>query len=288
MEQTKLSVMFEKGVGEVQARGASLRERTRLTLGWVTDLINLAISYGVTLYNDGRHDLCYRLYAEVAVQVLAGPSQEAEGTSEAARVARADLARALEASRGMEESDAAWCMRHAFDKVVASHQVEDRHIQALVELGQAAFARGDYEGSIHALKAGIAKFDEVTGPDPQDTPAAWRVGFLLLGHAYFAAGRYGEASATVRQGMGLVPDWLESGIEIQDQYLKPEMFQAQVARLGDHLAANPDAHEARFLYGYIHYFSGEKPTASRILRHHLQLRPNDDDAQELLGMAMVP
>lgn len=285
MDDPKLSAMFEQGVGEVQARAAQHRQAQPLTLGLLADLISLAISYGVTLYNEGRHDYCYKLYAEVALQVTT--ADHPEGSSPEVQEAYRDLERALRESQAMDDSDAAWCMRHAFDKAMLSYQIQDRHIHLLVEMGQSAFARGDYGGAASAYQSATARFDELKGPDAEETPAAWRLAYLLLGHTWFAAGRYEQAAEVIRAGMRLVPDWCGSRIRIQDQYLQKERLQEQIEALGQHLSDHPEDRQARFLYGYVHFFSEEKPAASRILRHHLQLFPEDEEAQEIVGAAML-
>jgi tetratricopeptide (TPR) repeat protein len=285
MDDPKLSAMFSKGLGELRSRAAAHRQAPELTLGLLADLISLAISYGVTLYNEGRHDYCYQLYAEVALQITASevPEWGPLDTQEAYH----DLERALRDSQYMEESDAAWCMRHAFDKAMLAYQIQDRHIHLLVEMGQSAFARGDYGGAASAYQRATVNFDQLKGPDPEETPAAWRLAYLLLGHTWFAAGRYEQAAEVIRAGMCLVPDWCGSRIRIQDQYLDKDRLQAQIEALGAHLGEHPEDRQARFLYGYVHFFSDEKPAASRILRHHLQLFPEDEQAQEIVGAAML-
>lgn len=288
MEGTKLPVLHQQALQDVRAHGHAMAELDRMTLGRIADVISTAISYGVPLYNEGGPEYCYSVYREVAIQVQAVPDEAIEAMEERARIAFDSLVDALRRAEVIDdESDAAWTMRHAFDRIMARFHAEDSHVRKLVELGQAAFARGDFEGAVATYAEGVDAFNELAGVDEEDAPAAWRVGMLLLGHARFAIGDYAGAVNDLRRGMQLVSDWTDSGIDMRRQYLHPEQFDQQLEALGDHVADNAQDGDARFLYGYVHFFCGETAKASTILRHHLQLSPEDAESAFLLGAAMV-
>lgn len=287
MDDPRLTLVFEQGLATLRQHGTTALEEETITQGWIADMIGLAISHGVTLYNEGRHDLCHRLYAEAATQVLSAAAQR-HNLTDKTRTAVDDLQDALQRRQHLEDpSDAAWWMRHAFDKIMLAQQIHERHAHHLVELGQSAFARSDHKGAIRAYQTATELSRELRGFKSEEAPAAQRIAWLLLGHALFADQNYEASAKALREGMQHVPDWPESGIDIRDQYMRKEEFAAQVSTLGDHLAAEPRDHDARFVYGYVHYFSDEKQQAARVLRHHLQLNPDDRAAQDLLGAAMM-
>ena len=265
-----------------------MTELPRLTLGRIADLISTAIGYGVPLYNEGSPEFCYSVYREVALQIQAVPDEIVDGATSRARRAYEGLGRAVtRAEQSDDVNDRAWLMRHAFDRIMSRFHAEDAHMRKLVELGQAAFARGDFDGAVDTYEEAVSQFDELTGAEAAGAPAAWRVAMLLLGHAKFATGDYLGAVADLRRGMQLVSDWTDSGVDMRRQYLHPEQFDAHLEALGDHVADHAQDADARFLYGYIHFFSGERAKASTILRHHLQLTPDDAEGAFLLGASMM-
>ncbi len=288
MEGAKLPVLHQQALQDVRAHGRAMAGLERLTLGRIADLISTAIGYGVPLYNDGSAEYCYSVYREVALQIEGVPDEVLAEALPPAAVARVALAEALRRAELIDDvSDSAWTMRHAFDRIMSRFHAEDSHMRKLVELGQAAFARGDFAGAEATYAEAVSQFDELAGVDDTDAPAAWRVGMLLLAHAQFAVGDYTGAVLHVRRGMNLVADWTDSGIDMRRQYLHPEQFDEQLEALGDHVADNAQDAGARFLYGYIHFFSGERAKASTILRHHLQLSPDDVEGAFLLGASLM-
>lgn len=80
----------------------------------VRQKIARAIRIGAPAYNQGRHDVCARVYREAANDIL-------QGLPAGVRDASADLLhKAIHDASGRVPTDAAWIFRHAFDTLLAS------------------------------------------------------------------------------------------------------------------------------------------------------------------------
>lgn len=74
-----------------------------------------AIRVGAPAYNEGRPEVCARVYRDAAKEILDGTRNDASAEG----VTRY-LERALRDASGRAPNDAAWVLRHAFDAILAS------------------------------------------------------------------------------------------------------------------------------------------------------------------------
>mmetsp|Transcript_25179 Transcript_25179/g.41431 ORF Transcript_25179/g.41431 Transcript_25179/m.41431 type:complete len:290 (-) Transcript_25179:550-1419(-) len=77
-----------------------------------------AISRGVPLFNSGNVSECYSVYQSTASEILQKVGTQLND------VHRSLLSNALERAQSQSAKDAAWTMRHAFDEILLSAQVE--------------------------------------------------------------------------------------------------------------------------------------------------------------------
>ena len=80
----------------------------------IRERIVQVIRHGAPTFNEGRVDVCVRLYRQAAEHIAALASGDPGGAAVAAL-----MKRAIVESQGKSDSDAAWVLRYAFDTVLA-------------------------------------------------------------------------------------------------------------------------------------------------------------------------
>jgi len=113
----------------------------------------------------------------------------------------------------------------------------------LIDRGDDFFARGAFRRAVEMYRAAARK-------EPKDP-----MGALALGHGLFAVGAYREAAAELRRGLRLYPALVQVQMNRRDFYAVPAVFDAQLARLAEHVNASPADRSARFLLGYNYFFT---------------------------------
>jgi hypothetical protein len=100
----------------LRAARVAPRAAAKLTLAAAPrEVLVKAIRVGAPAYNEGRADVCARVYRDAARECLL----HLAGASEATQV----LERALRDASGRAHSEAAWVLRHAFDQLLAAPPV---------------------------------------------------------------------------------------------------------------------------------------------------------------------
>ena len=128
-----------------------------------------------------------------------------------------------------------------------------KEAERLVRLARAAFAEGAY-GRAAEL------FERATTADPADGGI-----YFLHAQAKFAAGRYSDAVAQIRDGLARDRRWPESAYNPAAMYGDPRQFAKHLADLKKAAADTPTV-TLEFLLGVQLWFSGEKADADRIFR----------------------
>jgi serine/threonine-protein kinase len=114
-----LSSLRSRGVVSATAVAPlSARPSTVAMSGAVADEIRerivQAIRHGAPAFNEGKVDVCVRLYRQAAEQIASVASTDPGGAAVSAL-----MRRAVAESTGKGDSDAAWVLRYAFDTVLA-------------------------------------------------------------------------------------------------------------------------------------------------------------------------
>ncbi len=133
-----------------------------------------------------------------------------------------------------------------------------------VRLGRAAFAAEEY---------GLAAdhFDRAAQAKPEDP-----LPLFLRAQAHFAAGRYADAVADIRDGMKKAPDWPAAKFDPKELYgPAADRFEAHLAALRKAVAANPADPALAFLLGYELWFTGDRPAAMQLFRDAAKLTPGN-------------
>ena len=143
----------------------------------------------------------------------------------------------------------------------------------LVGLGRAAFAAGDYgRAAEHFERAGTA--------DPADAPA-----HFLHAQAKFAAGKYADAGACLRDGLARDPAWPTAAFDPTGLYGdRPERFVLHLIALKKAVADNPGQPALEFVLGYELWFSGDKAEADKLFRAAEKRLP----APGVIGLFKLP
>lgn len=122
--------------------------------------------------------------------------------------------------------------------------------------------------------------------------------FLLLSQAHLAVGEYRDAAGAARLGMSLLPqeDWGYVVMNFRNYYHDAD-YVAQVRRLRQFIAENPDHADSRFVLGYHLVFLGYSESANREayfaaadreLSKAAELNPRDEWANRLLELVGSP
>jgi tetratricopeptide (TPR) repeat protein len=85
---------------------------------------------------------------------------------------------------------------------------------------------------------------------------------IALGISEFALGRFEDASRAIREGVVRMPGLARSSLDLRDGYGRPEAlrrdFAAHLAALETHVETHGDDAGARFLLGFMRYYSGDR------------------------------
>lgn len=105
---------------------------------------------------------------------------------------------------------------------------------------------------------------------------------FALAHALFALGDYGNAAFLIRRGMKILPDWPREGSSLHELYGKPGDLKEHVLALRVYLDLHPDDLDARFLLGYVAFFTGDLDGAEAAFSAVLAANPASVEAQAFL------
>lgn len=106
---------------------------------------------------------------------------------------------------------------------------------------------------------------------------------LALAHALFALGDYTNAAFMIRRGMQILPQWPTVGTSLHELYGNPDDLAEHTIALRVHLDAHPDDGDARFLLGYVSYFSGDLDGAEAAFQSVIAANPGNAETQAFLN-----
>ena len=279
---------LEAGRAEVRRQAGRFDEAPHVTITTVAQLIEVAISFGAGIYNDGDEEGCYDLY-DLTTRLIIEASRKHPIGEQTDRLID-DLLRALHRAEACDNPRmAAWMLRHAFDKTVVTQQVESERVQWLGRLGEDAFLRGDYGGSADTLRSAAAIAHELFAREEGEGGIqTFHLAVLYFGHASMLLEDDETAYHWLRIGVRAVPHLTKLEFDLRDlgEHYKP--FSAQLERLAQTPEDDPHYRRAIFLRAYVLTFSGMTKQSSEMLRYHLGQDPEDEDAQRLLAMMAPP
>ena len=276
--------IFEQGLDAVRAEAREFAREPGLTLTTLASLVECAISFGAGIYNDGSPRECYLLYSEAASLALDASHGAEMGhrTSDAIDDLTRALARAATASDAGDANTAAWIMRHVFDKTIVQQQLAVEGVQWMLKLGEAAFARGDYEGSLEALRSGVDfAADVLTHAVTEDPIQAAQLTTIYYSHAMLLTGRFAEATRWLRRGVRLTPQLPLLDFDMRQLGEHWLVFERRILELEDMPLDDPLIEDARLLRSYLYLFSGQRRRAADVLMAMMQ-RDLDDEIVQLL------
>lgn len=295
---------FELGLEALHERAHKLQSFPYVTLSTLASTCELAISFGAKLYNEGQLHQCYRLYLEAARQLLrACDRMEPETITRQTREAVQDLRRAEQrASEQEQASDGAWMMRHSFDKIMIMHQLYMETLQWMLRLAEAAFARGDYQGSVDALRTGVEACPALWtwDDDPQDQPVeddedddddqapqsttvqAAHLAYLYYGNGLFLCGDFDPAASAIRRAFTLSQALVNLPLDLRDLGVHYEALIKRRQEMERATSLEPETKS--FLHAYLAHYTKDTYTARELLTMHLIKHPHDEAAHLLLAL----
>lgn len=198
-----------------------------------------------------------------------------------------DLRRALDRARRAQNSvDAAWSLRHAFDKIVLMQQLAMQGLGGFLRLGQNAFSRGDYGAAIDSFRAAARISPDLwVAGEAADGVQASHMAFVELGHAQLLTGQFEAARESLIQGLRLAPHLRQAGLDLRDL---GERFDEMNQRVDTMLTVETSPSLERavfFLRAYLDLFGDEAKAASERLAFRLRTAPEDEGVQLLLAVA---
>lgn len=136
-----------------------------------------------------------------------------------------------------------------------------------VRQGDRYFQAGDYGRAAAQFAEAANRYH--TAPIPR----------LALGHAFFAMGRFAEASRSLQDGIHLSPSWSQSGIDLRGFFSDPAVFDSALDDLARAILKRPKDRELLFLLAYCRYFSGHPLQARKMFRQLLDMAPDHEAAR---------
>lgn len=278
---------FEDGAAAIEDACAQLDEPPGVTLTSCVMVVQTAIAFGAPIYNDGDHAACYSLYLEAAMSLISAWDRARTRGGPLTQEAIEDLRRALDRARRAPNSvDAAWSLRHAFDKIVFMQQLATQGLGGFLRLGQNAFARGDYGAAVDAFRAASRVSPELwAAGEVSEGVQASHMAFVELGHAQLLIGQFEAARESLIQGLRLAPHLRQAGLDLRDLGEKLEEMNARVEQMRTVEMVAPLERAIFFLRAYLDLFTDEVRAVSERLAFRLRTAPDDEGVQLLLAVA---
>lgn len=284
-EALEVELELPEALDDLSAMSAGLRQTPHVTLTTCAILIDRAIGLGAPLYNRGDHDACARLYMRTSQLILEAAGVMPGELRLTVAEALDDLTDAYQRAQAAGSvADRAWILRHAFDKIVVSHQIRAEHLRWMMELGEAAFARGDYPGSMSAMRTAARLAPDLFAFPDAELVQSSHLALVYYGHALLLCGRWRDARRALAQALTLAPQLGQVDFDLRKLGDHAAAFQASLDELEDMDASGSPELLAttRFLRAYLYAFSGQRTRAHDMLALHIAQQPLDDDAQTLL------
>ena len=108
---------------------------------------------------------------------------------------------------------------------------------------------------------------------------------FAVAHALFALGVYETAGKNVRLALDEFPEWGEVDLELPAFYQNKALLANQLAKLKAHVAKHPRDDDARLLWGYCLYFSGDRKAGLAQFKRLVALPGVDKHATMFLQVA---
>ncbi len=140
--------------------------------------------------------------------------------------------------------------------------------------GKRYFKQGKYSLAVEA-------FQQAVLAAPRDG-----VPKFYFGLAHFSAGDYEYAAYAIRRGMDRVPSWGKNEMDPRYLYGKSADLDRHLAALTAHVERDPANGDARFLLGYMLYFTGQYAPALEQFDLAMQIGAGDRHAAELRQLAI--
>ncbi len=228
------------------------------------------------------------VYEALSTDVI---SDEAAEEWEAAEAASEDRLRASVQDRALREFGAKYAeddMRSAgiveeYDNAPGETGVtlqpgvgeEARLIGISLGRGDKAFESGKYDQA----RAEYARALALAGEDSSSR--------IALGLADFALGSFGSSADAIRRGVARSPSLAMSDFDLRAAYGDHGDFETHRSALEAFASENPDEMDARFLLGFVRYFSGDRQGGIAELDAYLAAPDHDDSVREFINTARV-
>ncbi len=154
--------------------------------------------------------------------------------------------------------------------VSISHTASGTDVNHYIRQGDRYFQAGDYGRAAAQFAEGAKRYP--AAPIPR----------LALGHAFFAMGRFEDASRSVQDGIHLAPSWSRSGINLRGFFRDPGVFDSAIDDLARAILNRPKDQDLLFLLAYCRYFSGHPPQARKMFRQLLDMAPDHAAARTFI------
>ena len=252
----------------------------RLSLGTLSEAIELSIAFGAPTWNNGDHKACAAFYGETVSSILKELAGDAVGA--AGRKGFEDLKAASErADAAKTADDKAWALRYGFDRVLLAIRVKTIEAQEVTKLGNVCFARGQLAEAVDALTTAADLADDLTGSDPSKIDVTARIAPILLAHALFSQGKFADSAKSLRRAARIVPE--VGSLKLKRREMSPD-HDAYDARLAELEAKVKEAEDADllFLLGYEKFFSDKRDESKALLEKSRKLEPDKPGPKWLL------
>lgn len=254
---------------------------TRMTLGLVKDVIQLAKSHGQKAADANDRDGYYRCYV-AATDSLSASSSKQQNLSKPVEVAMRQLSEALKWSKQRDEVDLKIStIEYAFDRVLLDWEFKSSYIRQLISLGDKYFHKTQYLEASTCFRDAEKLLEEIALANNEDVDFNCRLAPLALGHALFALKSFKKASQAQQRGLGYVPNWptYHDKIDRRGFHSDPADYDRILKELETTAATSPKNVDVQFLLGYEYFMTGRKSKAAAQFEKVKRLSPNHTGAK---------
>lgn len=145
-----------------------------------------------------------------------------------------------------------------------------KQIDQTIRKALALFKRGKFQYSMTLLKKILIAESASPADGSEEGVTA-----ILYGHSLFALGYYQLAVPALRKGMRLINKFEDTPMDLAEFYGKPEILKEHMAGLETWVKYNPEDMDAKFLLGYVYFFTGRPAQSQSVLAGLLESRHPD-------------
>lgn len=257
-----------------------LAQNRPATLGLLIDAIDLTISFGAPVYNEGRHQTCYEFYWDTCHSLSASFVKPELATPLGGQ--GLDILRAAMQRCGIfpGASDKAWALRFGFDHVKLLWQTQSLYLRDLGLLAGQAAQTIRYRDAEYGFSQATRLLDEIatqygnlSDPRIRLVPLAWSASLLVQK-------KFDEAGQALEQALVYAPDLPQKPQQALEFHTYMRDYKPALIVLQQQAQQNPRDVQLLFLLACHYHWNGRQQDAQILYRQILAQEPAHSGARK--------